>query len=75
MTIHDFAGRLEQGDPIVPRKVIDYVVFERYLTPEKGKLVKSSWRICGKLPPQVPWEVTKRNALNQPSQPAIASSS
>ena len=76
MAVHDYAGRLVQGDPNEPRNVIDYVAFERYLTPEKGKLTKSSWRICGKLPPQVPWEVTKKTALNQPAQhPALTATS
>ncbi len=43
-----------QGDPGVPRDVIDYVVFERHLVdPEKTR-----WRVLSKLPPQLPWKRT-----------------
>jgi len=33
-----------KGDPKKPRKVIDYVVFERHLADPYGR-----WRICGKV--------------------------
>ena len=51
LAVFDMAGRLLRGHPSKPRKVIDYVVFERPLS-----LHDAHWRICGKLPPQIPYK-------------------
>lgn len=47
------AGRLLRGNPSKPKNVIDYVVFERPLSS-----LDARWRICGKLPPQLPINAT-----------------
>jgi len=51
-TEYGITGKVVKGDPTKPEDVIAYVVFERCL---KGA-ENTSWKICGKLPSQVPWK-------------------
>ena len=74
MAVRDLTGRLVKGDLNDPKKVIDYVVFERHLTPEKSNLTSSRWHICAKLPPQLPWELVKRKALQDKQNSTVTSS-
>lgn len=46
LAIKDRYNRTITGDARQPKKVIDYVVFERHLTDPYGR-----WRICGKINP------------------------
>jgi hypothetical protein len=46
MAVYDRFGRLAFGSPTVPKTVLEYVVFERYLTGMYGK-----WRLHDKIRP------------------------
>ena len=59
LALKDRHNRTVTGDAKKPKRVIDYVVFERHLTDPYGR-----WRICGKL-----------NQSNAASQKALATAS
>ena len=52
LAVYNFAGKLLKGHPSKTKNVIDYIVFERSLVSHD-----TTWKICGKLPPQIPHKI------------------
>ena len=74
MGVCDLTGRLVKGDLDDPQKVVDYVIFERHLLPEKSNLTSSRWHICAKLLPQLLWELVKKKALQDKQNSTVTPS-
>ena len=65
LAVYNAAGKLMRGHPSNAKTVIDYIVMERHLeNPERGH----SWRIAGKLPPQVPWKQLHDSQIEEKSR-------